>query len=672
MRTAALALSVSLALSSCGKERGSQEYEFTKTERQFDSEYTASEVELSGIVVDTTGAPVEDATVTLIAWGDASANHERSATTDGDGRYRFQDLTRRSVLARVSREGYYDEIVAIDLQSVFEVTVHDGGTVVMLAKRDGLVRFIIGGDAMFGRRYEDRDEDGITNEPEDLIHSNSRGEDAIAIMRYFQPSLSLGDYTQVNLETPVAEEAVEEHPYKEFKFFTHPDTLVALTYCGVDAVSFGNNHVYDLMEPGMVDTFRETDETGMAWFGAGYDETDARDRLLTDTVNGVPFAFQGFNGILPNNFPPWGPIPWPEDIMYNAKDTPVVKGGSLELNDDNVDDFLTRTVDDYFSIPVLHGGFEYGEYPSKNMRAKTVRSIEGGAGIVISHHPHTIYGVAMLEGHSKPTLALLSLGNLVFDQDVFETFQSVLAIVDVTTDGADGYEVERVRLVPFHIEGYIPKLTSGDWAARMGRHVGHISTHLPRAPNETSGDDGLVGATVFPAGHRVAVCTDRSQYSVSETQENIVVDTSNGLSDPIPYERTGPADMLGRLELNQEAGLSLGRDLMLYGGFEDFDVDDGYHEAHLWNQSDARYAQNQITRSGSGAFVLLRRSSDSDFASTWLRNRVTFIDGAPITIRGYLKGENAGTVEVVVRWFIRDERDIISTTLEYRKEAGTY
>jgi len=93
--------------------------------------------------------------------------------------------------------------------------------------------------------------------------------------------------------------------------------------------------------------------------------------------------------------------------------------------------------------------------------------------------------------------------------------------------------------------------------------------------------------------------------------------------------------------------------------------DDAFHEAHFWNQSEFSYAQNSDVRSGSGAFVLRRDATHSNYAATWLRNRITFEEDRDLTVHGYLKGGNAGRVEIAVRWFIRNERTVISTTVEY-------
>ncbi|MCZ6794579.1 MAG: CapA family protein [Planctomycetota bacterium] len=604
----------------------------------------------------------------LVGWGEAAAQDGASTLTDASGRFLFPALLRRSVLLRLRLAGRYDEVVAVDRERPLSEALHDAGTSVLVARRPGLLRFMFGGDVMFGRRYVDRDEDGVT-EATDLIQPGSPGDDAKRLLRFLRPLLSSSDYTQVNLETPVTASPVTVHPYKEFKFHSHPDTLQALPYVGVQGVSLGNNHTYDFLEQGMIDTIQSVSDAGLDWFGAGMSESDARSSFLSRNLNGVQFAMQGFNGIIPFNFPPWGPIPWEDSLLYVAMDDPV-KGGALRLDDGNLDDFLTATAATHFSVPVLHGGFEYGEYPSENMRKKVKRFLETGAGVVVSHHPHTLYGIAHVPGVDG--FAFLSLGNLLFDQDVFETFQSVVGVVDVEQTAPGRHVIRRVRLVPFHIERYVPKLVSGDWRGRIGRHLGHISTYLPPTADPNDPPDGLVGAVVFPAHNRVAVCFDPAQYGTSDSTETITLPVSGGTAGPLGYSRTGDADSLARVETDFPALCEYGRELAHYGDFEDLDVDDEFHEGDLWKQSPLRFVQNSVVRRGIGALALLRGGTDVNYVSTWMRNRVTFAENVPLTLTGYLKGGNAGEVHVVVRWYVRFQRSIISTVTRYVRPAGTY
>jgi len=666
---------LALVLAGCSSgstDSSDSQFAFVKAEDQFDTVYAVTTIDARGLVVDLSGNALPLVQVTLVGWGDASANDGLRTTTDANGRFLFSGLERRSVLLRLELANHYDEIVAADLQRPLAETSYDTGTTAMSVKRNGVVRFTFGGDTMFGRRFLDRDEDGLLGEPEDLIWPGTRARDSEDIARFVQLLLSAADYTQVNLETPVAEEAVSEHPYKSFTFFTHPETLSALPFAGIDAVSLGNNHVYDLLEPGMVDTLANVGASGVDWFGAGMTETDAAGNILYRTLGGVDVAMQGFNGIRPQTFPASGPDPWPDELLYNAMDTPVVKGGSLELSSANVLDFLVAASPTHLSIPVMHGGAEYGEFPSTSMRARFKEALENGAGFVVAHHPHTVHGIATIDGQPDAGFVLMSLGNLIFDQNVFETFQSFVAVVDVEQLAPAVHRILRVRLVPFHIEGYVPKLIAGERLERIGRHVGHVSTHLPPAATEGGAPDGLVGAVVFPARNRLVVCFDPSQYGTADSDADVNVAVSGGRSSPVPFVRTDGADMLARVRTDVAARCEYGRELMMYGDFEDLDVDDQYHEGRFWSQSEYRFVENSVVRSGSGAMVLLRRDSNTGRVSTWLTNRITFSENAEVSVHGWVKGSNAGRAEIDIRWYVRDEATVISTTVELEHVGGTF
>ncbi|HLU48177.1 MAG TPA: carbohydrate-binding protein, partial [Planctomycetota bacterium] len=297
---------------------------------------------------------------------------------------------------------------------------------------------------------------------------------------------------------------------------------------------------------------------------------------------------------------------------------------------------------------------------------------ENGANLIVAHHPHTIYGIATLEGSDPPVICFLSLGNLVFDQDVFETFQSVVAVVDVEKDENGDVQVRRAEMFPFHIEGYVPKAVSGAWAARIGRHLGHLSTYLPAAAVENEAPDGWKGLVVFPAAHRVAICRYGHEYTTAESLETRAVSLEGDRSLPESYDRIHRADSLARVRTSAPASVELGRDLFHYGDFEDFDVDDAFYEGPLWNQSVLRFVQNSNVRNGQGAFVLLRDGGDREFIQTWLKNRVTFPPNARLTLTGWWKGRNAGRAEIVVRWYVRDEREVISTFIVGEHEGGTF
>lgn len=651
----ALPLAATLALST----PAAAQYAFSSSEAAFDSTFAATPIALTGAVIDEGGAPISGATLTAIGWGFAAGNNGLSAASNAAGAFTFGSLARRSVLLRVEHPGYYTEIVAIDLHRPLAEASTDAGDIVLTLQKPGRARLIFGGDSMFGRRFTDSDEDGIQGEAGDLIRPTTRAGDATSVMRYLADALGAADYSLVNLETPVTAYPEVPHPYKSFTFSTHPETLAGLLSAGVDGVSLGNNHVYDYLEPGLLDTLIETSDAGLDWCGAGLTESEAEASMIYRTVgNGVQVALQGFDLIVNDG------TTEPAYALV-ARDPPHAKAGALEMSAANITTFLTTAAPTRLAIPVLHGGGEYSDYPTSLVRSRMVQAAQGGATVVVAHHPHEVQGVGLLQTPGGPRFVLMSLGNLVFDQDVFETFQSYIAMVDLDQTAPGVGQVRKIQLVPFHIEGYVPKPVAGEHLARIGRHVGHLSTTLPAAA------DGMTGAVVFPAGNRIVVAGGPAGYSTTDTVTNLSAALTGGATGALEYQRLDPADMLAHVQTSTPRLCEVGRELGIYGDFEDLDVDAQYGEGFMWDQSSVRSLENSVTRSGNGAMVFLRLGSSTSTASTFMKNRVRFTPGKALTLRGFLKGSNAGQTQVQVYWYTEGGTSISNSTV-YTRAAGTY
>jgi poly-gamma-glutamate capsule biosynthesis protein CapA/YwtB (metallophosphatase superfamily) len=641
-------------------------YQFDAREVAYDTTYSAATINLTGAVVDEAGEPIAGALITAIGWGSSASNDGETALTGADGQFALSSLARRSVLLRIESDGYYTEIVPTDLHRPLAEAASDTGVVVLTEQRPGRARLMVGGDTMFGRRYVDSDQDGIEGEPGDLIRPGTRAEDAYALFTFMRDVLSSADYTQVNLECPVTDDPSTPHMYKSYTFFSYPETVTALTRAGVDAVTLGNNHMYDYLEIGIADTLNEVPNAGLDWFGAGMNETTALGSVLYRTLGGgVDVAFQGYSQLTV------GSSPLPEYSIVASDGPPLEKGGALKLDDMQVNQFLLEDAPDRFAIPVLHGGTEYTDYPASVMRSRFIQIIRQGAGLVVAHHPHTIHGIGLYNAGAGPRIIFMSLGNMMFDQDRFETFQSYLGVVDIDQTGTDAYNVHRVQLIPFQRDNYIPKLVSGAWFARAGRHIGHLSTTLPPAATSGGTPDGLTGAVVFPSGSRVVAASSPSQYTTTSYVESLTTPLTTGLSGPVAYARLDAADSLAGLQTNVPATCDYGREMLLYGDFEDKDVDDVFSGGTIWAGSTSRYLENSVVHSGTAAMVMLRKWNNTGPTSFNTSDRMTFMPGRQLSLDGYVKGNNAATFRVEVNWYTSDGRSIASSVY-YTRAPGTY
>jgi hypothetical protein len=479
--------------------------------------------------------------------------------------------------------------------------------------------------------------------------------------------MSSADYRIANFESPASLAHGSRHPFKQFSFSSHPETLAALTRVGIEAVSLGNNHSYDYLEAGRIETEYALRRRGIKFFGSGASETEARESALDVLINDVPISFQGFDGIKPVDFYPDPNQPWESQYLYYAMDEPR-KGGALLLSPDNLDYFL-RQKPDRLRIPVMHGGHEYGETPSTAMRDHFEQAHQSGAKIVVAHHSHTVYGVALWGDEADPSLSLLSLGNFIFDQDVFETFNSFMAVLDVDQVGPADYRPFQLRLIPFHQENYVPSLITGRQSERLARHVGHISTFLPEREQDTLrpavsfADSAGIGVMLRPADYREETLSVEREVTLTEGQSEVFsLNAARGASDYFASFTS----------LEPDARLRLARDLLVYGDFEDYDLDSSIGENDNWWQTSTRHATSDQARGGRNSLVLYRAQGAANPVNTQLRNRVTFESGAELSLGCYFMGANAGSVTVIAQYIQRNTRDQIGEELLGSWAGGSY
>lgn len=637
-------------------------YSFDSDEAAFDAVYVQSTIMLAGKIVDASGQPLAGTTVTVLAFGDAAENAGKSAVADAAGVFWITGLRRRSVLLKISRDGSYDEIVPVDLQRPLGEPTVTLGDIALTAREVGRARLLFVGDTMFGRRFTDEDQDGVEGEPGDLIRPGSRSSDAKQIVAFVRDVVSSADLAVANLECTVTDDPATPHPYKSYTFYSHPETLDALVYAGFDAVDLANNHVFDYLDAGVLDTIDAVAAVGLGATGADMNETLAAGTTIHDAPGGMPLALQGFSTLVSDG----------SDLLkYLLVARDPSKPGALEASAANVAAFLAGEVGDRFAVPIVHGGSEYSSYPTDKMRALFVDLIDQGAGLVVAHHTHTAQGIGLVDPGTGPRFVVISLGNFIFDQTTFETWQSMIAVADVDLLPGGEFELARLHLVPVHVERYVPKLLAGAAMHRLGRHLGHISSTLPSTPSGDANPDGLTGAVVFPAGHRVVAVKSASQYTTTTTDEVRALPVSGGSTGVVEFARHHPADALAAVQSSATAQVEVGRDILLYGDFEDLDVDDAFHESTVWDTGESRHLQNSVVRSGIGAAVLLRDSSD--VSPTTLSNfrNIPVVGGSELTLRGHVRGDNAGTFRLTTT---TDDADghTISTVEQFVKGHGTY
>lgn len=643
-----------VALTLAGVPRSGHAYVFDQLEEQWQREYLATPIQVRGRVVDAAGSPLADVTLRLTAWGDNTVNHLATAQSGQNGYFAFCCLARRNALLQASLPGYYRELVPVALQRPQSEHLVQLGSVVLTAQQPGRARLTFAGDTMFGRRFLDADGDEILGEASDVLHLENLAADTAALFRFVVPALAADDYTTINLETPVTDEVREPHPTKPYVFFSFPESAAILPQVSVESVTLANNHIYDYLDDGLIDTVANLTEIGLSWCGAGVNDTNARENRWYESLNNLELAFQGFDRFVGYDY-------GGEELQVIARDDPA-KGGALWFTPTRVEEFVHQErALGRLPILLVHGGSEYEPDQSDSMRELFDLAITEGAKLVVAHHPHVVQGIASKTGDGGPRFVFNSLGNFVFDQEVFETFPSYLAVVDLVATATEP-RIERVRLLGLSLDGYVPRLLAGEALARLARQVAHLSTlHAPTA--------NLRGAVVFAEVGQLVVAAEEADVLAHDTSVVRAVTLSGGQSGALDVTPAAGQATLAAVASDPAAQCRLGRDLLRVGSFEDSDVDDRFLEGDSWSLSENRYVQGRVTHLGTAAAVLLRDSTAVGRVSLWVANRMRVTPGDSLTVRGWLRADNAGPFEIAVRWLL-SSGETLSSSVPFEHPAG--
>lgn len=587
------------------------------------AELDATPIELAGTVYDHRGLPFYGATV---------RSGGLLTATDPDGIFLLTGLPRQNAAVEVEAPGFRPVTVFAHLLRAVTTSRVELRPVVLVPDDPGTVRFLFGGDVAFGRRFLETTEpltprDQMpADDPDAFIQVSDPEPGTRDTARFIKPYFSSADWSVLNFETPVTDDPSTAHPTKAFAFFTLPGSLPALPWLGVDYVSLGNNHVYDYLEDGLVDTLFHLQAAGIPSSGAGLTADEAFAPYRT-TLGGHPYSFISANSVSGSQ----------HAIDYVAGDG---KGGAADLRDT---DRLVTTIETELAagrrpIVQLHTGKEYTFEPSGFARDRMELSATSGAALVIGHHPHVAQGFQHLGG----TLIVHGLGNFIFDQARLETMLGVLTEVDLA-----GGDLLGARAVPVYLEDFRPRPIGGHLADVFLRRLAEFSD--PGTTVVAMNGRGTI------AGDPADVLTETLPVTVEvevPAGEDFAVVDLRGLAPSWAYlsqARTLQAGVLGRL----------GRDLMDgHGDFEDYDVDDDAYEASRWDHDAAsRFPCLDGPFRGAVAMCSTRDGANVDDSIIAFRNRTRVAGDAidepakDLSLFGYLRGENAGPVRIVARYF---------------------
>lgn len=554
-------------------------------------------------VVDEQGGPLAQTSLRL--GGD-------TVITDGDGRVRAP-VPDRAQLVTAAADGYLPRTQAIRPGAPTEIRLTSN------AERTVSIR--IGGDIMFGRRFYDRNEDGARRDGH--LPEGASPADHAALLAPVRPLLEDADITLLNLETVLAEapwldptgpRPAEFHPTKEFVYASSPAVAPALLESGVDVVSLANSHVYDALEPGLGTTLSALDAAGVARFGAGRTVDEAWAPAILER-KGQRLAFLGCTTITGAE----------HALRYVAENG---HGGAAPCSTRRLEREIRRArAGADVVVVMINGGEEYARQQTEFVRQLSSAAARAGAAVVANGHPHVVGGVG-LEG---TTMLAESLGNLLFDQNVWPTFLSYLLRVDVR----DGRAVQ-ATVDPLFIEDYVPRPTVGVLADAAAR----------AAAGPTPGALGRLqppGAVLAPGVQSAPRVVDHA------FEGGTVARLSPGWSvGDVGGGTTSPA-------------VRLGEDLLWTGTFEDMDTDPETDGAHGWSLGRAARVTSSAACAGDVGVELSRSPVSTEDVLATPAHRQMVTPGTTLSVLAEVRDASPGAT-LELRWYPATEGPSSSAT----------
>ena len=204
------------------------------------------------------------------------------------------------------------------------------------------------------------------------------------------------DLVVANLEGPLTTWHRPIDPDKPFLLQSAPAAAFTLREYGVDLVSLANNHTMDYGRVGLEDCVQALGAAGLASFGAGHSSEEAAAGVIVEQA-GLRIGFVGF----------CEPFEGYDALGFFATRW---RAGVARLDTRTVEPALAALrprVD--LLVVVVHWGAQYlGVTPLQRDWAR--RFVDGGADLVLGHHPHIAQGVGLDRG----VPIVYSLGNFAF------------------------------------------------------------------------------------------------------------------------------------------------------------------------------------------------------------------------------------------------------------------
>ncbi len=249
---------------------------------------------------------------------------------------------------------------------------------------------------------------------------------------------------------------------KAYNFRTPPEYAAGLRAAGFDLVSLANNHAMDYGADGLFDTMAALEAAGVAFAGAGADESSAYRPVVVEAA-GLRVAFVAVVATPDegSGFSIWEWAP--------SEGSPGVAIGTVDAVS-TVVAAARRRAD--FVVVMLHAGTEYSTAVDATQRALAEAAFAAGAVAVVGSHPHVPQAIEWREGK----LVAWSLGNFIFDLDGVDLANipapRVTPVLEFTLTEGRGVTGVRVRAAVLDADEDRPRPASEEEALVLAEYTG--------------------------------------------------------------------------------------------------------------------------------------------------------------------------------------------------------
>lgn len=301
--------------------------------------------------------------------------------------------------------------------------------------------------------------------------------------------LHSADALCINLELPFRAPGTKMAPYTHPSLYSPVEKAGELALLRPSVVNTGTNHCMDGGKEGLLLTRDTLSRLGIASFGTGMSEADARTPEYID-IGGKRFGF----------------LSYCKKGNFTASSN---RAGAALLSMENLEADIPEAAEKCDHLVVcLHMGMEFSKSVHPMYRELAHAAARLGASCVIGHHPHVIQGIETYRG----VPIFYSLGNFLFDNHAGavtyrghweDRHRGILARVNFHSDSVS-FEV-----IPIIYESrpLAARIASGEDAAAMLREVAELSEAVEKGTDTGAAETEAFGAIARREIATIAVLT---------------------------------------------------------------------------------------------------------------------------------------------------------------------